>query len=173
MLKPRWLLSLISVLLCEVASPAPMLYSITDLGTLGGTNSYALGINDLGQIVGDSLAGSATIPTLWNNDASHTPTALPWLPGGSQASALAINRQGMVIGWSNTGAAPNVRKPVLWMNGRAIDITQTLDATGLGWSEIYVSGLNDRGQIVGTGLRNGQQRACLLNPVKPTSIRLP
>lgn len=138
-----------------------------------GWTSYAYDINDVGQSVGDSLAGSATIPTVWNNDASHTPTALPWLPGGSQASALAINRQGMVIGWSNTGAAPNVRRPVLWMNGRAIDITQTLDASGFGWSEIYVSGLNDRGQIVGTGLHNGQQRAFLLNPVKPTSIRLP
>lgn len=139
-----------------------------------GWTSYAYGINDSGQVVGDSLAGVyATIPTVWNNDVSHTPTALPWLPGGNQGSAIAINRQGMVIGWSNTGAAPDVRRPVLWMNGRVIDLAQTLDASGFGWSEIYVSALNDHGQIVGTGLHNGQLRAFLLNPLKPTSIRLP
>ena len=39
----------------------PFLYSggvMTDLGTLGGTRGYALGINDLGQVVGYASTAS-------------------------------------------------------------------------------------------------------------------
>src|SRR5262245_34061201 len=35
---------------------APPRYRLTDLGTLGGTVSHALGINNLGQVVGHSYA---------------------------------------------------------------------------------------------------------------------
>jgi probable HAF family extracellular repeat protein len=41
------------VLLCQ-ESLGDIRYSITDLGTLGGKNSYATGINNLGQLVGTS-----------------------------------------------------------------------------------------------------------------------
>jgi len=54
-------------------------YSITDLGTLGGNNSFPLGINDRGQVVGWSetadIDPNSGFPTfhafLWNRGVMH------------------------------------------------------------------------------------------------------
>ena len=54
-----------------LASPAvyagdPEKIDMQDLGTLGGDYSHALGINDLGQVVGRSLTSTGAIrPFLW------------------------------------------------------------------------------------------------------------
>ena len=47
------------VLSCNTASA---LYSIVDLGTLGGSNSVAFAINDAGQAVGETPGFSPSVP---------------------------------------------------------------------------------------------------------------
>ncbi len=52
-------------------------YTVTDLGTLGGTQSYASGINDSGQIVGNAFTSDGVnqrLPLQWRFHAGHRPT---------------------------------------------------------------------------------------------------
>jgi probable HAF family extracellular repeat protein len=72
--------------------------TITDLGNLGSV-SRARGINDRGQIVGNSsLATGATHAFLWENGVI---TDLGTL-GGANSQALGINDRGQIVGSSLT-----------------------------------------------------------------------
>jgi probable HAF family extracellular repeat protein len=76
------------------------LSGMRDLGTLGGIQSAARGINELGEIVGDSFTpdNSSQHAFLWTEAAGMT--ALLPLSGSGVALAYGINRSGQVVGWS-------------------------------------------------------------------------
>jgi probable HAF family extracellular repeat protein len=88
---------------------------IQDLGTLGGTSSQALDLNNQGQVVGSAFTLS--------NAASHA---------------------------------------FLWQGGQMTNLNSLLPANS-GWELKEATGINDAGQIVGTGLIGGQQHAFLLH----------
>jgi probable HAF family extracellular repeat protein len=71
---------------------------MSDLGTLGGVNSSASGINAHGQVVGDSDTTSGSRHAfVWENGML---TDLGTL-GGSNSFALAINASGTIVGLSS------------------------------------------------------------------------
>ena len=139
----------------------------TDLGTLGGENSWMNWgeINDIGQIVGYSETSTldpngediclfGTHRTcrgfLWQN--GHM-IGLPTL-GGNNGQASAINNRGQIVGFAENGnvdstCPPNttnnrIARPVLWENGRAHALpTVGSDPDGVAFW------INDRGQAVG------------------------
>jgi probable HAF family extracellular repeat protein len=71
---------------------------ITDLGTLGGDNSYATGINDAGQVVGDSRTAAGTTHAFITGPNGVGMTDLGTL-GGDYSTASGINDAGQVVGW--------------------------------------------------------------------------
>jgi probable HAF family extracellular repeat protein len=90
--------------------------SLSDLGVLaGGTNSYALGLNNSNQVVGASTICNGVVHAF------------------------------------------------LWQNGALTDLNSLLPV-GSSWELREARGINDSGQIVGWGLRNGREQAFLLSP---------
>jgi probable HAF family extracellular repeat protein len=77
--------------------PAAPRYSLTDLGTLGGTTSEAAGLNTLGDVVGwSATADGANHAFLYRNGQMID---LGTLPGGSESYATAISDEGVVAGY--------------------------------------------------------------------------
>ena len=107
----------VALLLCfggAVFAAAPrasaVSYQAVDLPRLGGSESYANGINDQGQVAGWSgTAGGYYHAFLWQNG---TMTDLGTLPGGWSSSACGINNLGQVVGESLT--ADGLWHAVLW-----------------------------------------------------------
>jgi probable HAF family extracellular repeat protein len=121
------------------ASAAPV-YTFTDLGTLGGTYSYATGINDAGQVVGYShtIGNAAYYATLWNKAIASN---LGTLPGGAYSDARAINNAGDVAGYSYT--VSGTHHATLWSGTTATDLGT------LGGTHSYATAINTSGQVAG------------------------
>jgi probable HAF family extracellular repeat protein len=90
---------------------------IHDLGTLGGTISYARGINDFGIVVGGStLADGSTHAFGWNGTLHDLGT----LPGGTFSQAFGINSNGRIVGESTDGSGQF--HAVYWEHGVIHDL---------------------------------------------------
>ena len=119
-----------------------------DLGTLGGMNASATGINDQNVVVGAStLAGGGNdVATTWVNGVA---TQLPNL-GGQASGAYAINRRGDIAGYATT--AGNVRyRAVVWRAGVARALPD------LGGKNAVATALSNKGHVVGYSTTRGQQ----------------
>jgi probable HAF family extracellular repeat protein len=116
--------------------------SMTDLGTLGGSGSVALGINPAGQVVSDfTTAAGESHAFLWERGVM---TDLGTL-GGNFALANGINPASQVVGWSLLGGGGEpITHAFLWAKGVMTD----LGALG-GGGNSYAYGINPAGQVVG------------------------
>ena len=130
--------------------------TMTDLGTLGGYDSYANGINARGQVVGWATIANLdptcppgllpfsvqqSPPALWENGKVQ---ALPRLDGDLSGFALSINNNGDAVGFSTPGFCSPVQHAVRWHNGTVTP----LGSLG-GNSNNWALNSNDLGQVVG------------------------
>jgi uncharacterized membrane protein len=127
-------------------------------------------VNDAGQPVGESHPPFGNRPVLWSNDATHTSNSLPLLPGDNWGTAAAINNLGQAVG-SSAYSVPGTwdvgpSRPVLWRDDGVFDLQLRLDPlTGNAWTLMTVTGINDAGQIIGTGRRDGKIAGLVLTPL--------
>jgi probable HAF family extracellular repeat protein len=139
-----------------------------DLGTFDGTNGGATGadaINDLGQIVGASY--SSAFGTHAAYFSRFGPVDLGTLGGFSEASA--VNNLGQVVGDSGGRAF------LTDLYGGPMMDLNTLIPPDSGWSNLFTAdGINDAGQIVGTGQLPGYDmiHAFLLTPEDDMGVAL-
>jgi probable HAF family extracellular repeat protein len=133
---------------------------VTNLGTVGGNESFAIGANDRGQVVGAAANtvpdpfsiffgwGTQTRAFLWTQ--SQGLQDLGTL-GGPDAFAAHINDRGQIFGISYTSDVPNPLTGIptldafLYENGKMTDIPD-----GFGGTLVSPLGANNRGQLVGS-----------------------
>ena len=77
-------------------------YVVTDLGTLGGSASYAFGVSDSGIVVGNSNNRPTTSAYQAFSYANGNITNLGTLGTGINSEAFAVNNSGVVVGDSST-----------------------------------------------------------------------
>ena len=142
-----------------IAQAAPPLYTVTDLGSLGGNASYANGINNSGQVVGSfDLAGEPEHAFLYSSGKMNDL---------GEGSARAINNSGQVVGMSSQGGflySEGVMSSVDTMFSIVMGINNSGQFVGsTSFHQVYssnegliipnvisyASGINDSGQIVG------------------------
>lgn len=153
-----------SVFPCAFLASAVM--GMHPLGTLGGPESYAVDLNDAGQVVGRSTTGR-TVDNWWAFHAflwqAGVMLDLGTLPGEEYSAAVAINTAGDIVGWSQPDFFGSQSRAVLWRGSEVIDLNTTIPP-GSAWVLLSTAGINTAGQIIGTGLLNGQSRSFLLTP---------
>ena len=130
-----------------------------ELGTLGGDESDAFGINDAGQVVGYSAVTSGDWHAfIWEDTSGMVDLGL--------GIAWAVNDAGQVVG--NSLPLPSA---FYWdaEKGR-VPLSDILPPYSQ-WTELlHARGINNRGQIVGTGItNNGDIHAFLMTPALPTT----
>jgi probable HAF family extracellular repeat protein len=149
-------------------------YTVTDLGTLGGTESFGSGLNAGGQVTGASYTtgGAAFHTFLWTpttpNGASGTKTDLGTL-GGTQSFGNGLNASGQVAGESSTTGDTAIHA-FLWKPSMPNGASGTMhDLLTLGGTDSYGYGINAAGQITGASDTTGDSttHAFLWKPSTP------
>jgi probable HAF family extracellular repeat protein len=141
--------------------------TLIDLGTLGGDASEANSINDSGLIVGRAdLPGSQTHDgVLWKRKHGvMTTTDLGVINNDPCSTAYSVNSGGQIVG--DAGVCFVGGDAWLWENGGPMVDLNTLAVPGSGMHLADARLINDRGEIVCTGvLPSGDLHAVLLIPV--------
>lgn len=144
-----------------VALSANAAYIYKDLGTLGGTISYATAINASGQIAGyaflaDDINHHAT---LWNSNAISDLGTL----GGSLSAAYGINDAGQVVGYSQTSGNAKYNATI-WNTDSETNL-------GTNSNDSFAYAINNAGNVAGrTNLENAGFGATIWNEASAIAL---
>jgi len=133
--------------------------TLANLGQpLGGTDSYAEALNGAGHVVGaanTTFRGDTYHAVLWRDNVAIDLGTLD----GASSHAYGINAFDQIVGTATTARGDS--HAFLYRDGAMTDLNSLLP-TGSPWTLTEARGINDAGQIVGTGTINGQEHAFLL-----------
>ncbi|MBB6053452.1 hypothetical protein [Armatimonas rosea] len=85
------------------------------------------------------------------------------VPGDRQGLALGINDSNQVAGIIET--ADGQAHAAVWSGGKVIDLNDVIDG-GEGWTLVQARGINNKGYVVGTGIKGGHVGAFVVGPIK-------
>ena len=135
-------------------------------GTNDGFETFAAAINDHGEIVGYRTEDFNDYqPWIWR-DGTFEPLPLP--AGAVSARANDLNDAGQIVGASGADLVGPFRA-VLWERGQVLDLNELIPP-GTDWILETANGINQPGQIAGSGLLSGERRAFLLSPASLLEI---
>ncbi len=129
---------------------------VIDLGGLGGGFAQGNAINNKGLVVGEANTSddSETHAVIVSGGVVKDLGTL----GGSFAQANAVNNAGVVVGYSNTSGDTDVHAFVWTPRTGLVDLNTYLPS-GTPWVLNSANGINDRGQVTGFGIINGETHA--------------
>lgn len=120
----------------------------------GANGQEPLSINDHGDVVGSARTDSGSKMFLYHDGKT---TLLP--DAGGPSSPYAINNRGQIVG--GTQRPDRQEFAFLIEDGKLIDLNDLLPASS-GWKLRRATGINDRGEIVGSGTFEDRPQAFLL-----------
>jgi uncharacterized membrane protein len=139
----------------------PVTQKMRPLPTLGGTNGFATGTNNLGQTVGwaeNTVHDSTCVlpqvlqfkPVVWGPRRDEI-RALPLIGSDGSGAATALNDRGQIVGISGdcykAVGATSARHAVLWEDGVANEIRNPYGAEAPYWNTPMM--INEHGDVVG------------------------
>lgn len=140
----------------------------------GFSASEAVGINNSGQAIGWSFNPGQNPPQgrafVADNggDGEAKIEPLEPLSGDIYTRARDVDEAGRVVGWSRNDVAGASQEEqfsaALWANGQVKDLNDLIPPNS-GWKLVDAYAINEAGQIVGSGYKDGRLQAFLLNPV--------
>jgi len=142
------------------ASEGQVAFAVLDLGPFDNNRNDVRAINDRGQSAGVSLNTDTGRIEAFVEDQGER-SALGTL-GGSFSIARDINNHGEIVGGSLTDCDESFHG-FLYRNRQLHDLNGLLDA-GAGWEVVQALAINNRGEILGIGSRDGRDRIILLRP---------
>ena len=147
--KAAWVLGIGMACLPSVGLALPPAYDLVDLGTLGGRDSYAEAVNNLGEAVGYSMLpdNSPIHGFVYRNGQMYD---MGTLAGDLSSYATAINDHGIVAGQSEYSRD----HAVMYAAGALTDLHPPGNIY-----DSYARGINDAGLIVGISYLEGRSRA--------------
>ncbi len=140
-------LALSLALMLPTAMHAAFSYTVTDLGTFGGNDSYALAVNNLGQAV-----GFARLPNGYSHSFAYVNGTMIDLGtlGGDSLNAAGINDRGEIVGDFSTPNGDTHACVFSFCTGTMTDLGT------LGGTYSTAAAINNHGIIVGSaGLASG------------------
>ena len=147
---------------------AATLYSVTNLGTLGGDESSASGINDLGQVVGNSRTASYDFHpfrTAPSSPINPTTDDIGSFFNSDFTTATGINNLGQVTGYESSEKAVG---PAAFRTAPNSPINAATDDLGsLNGSVTLANGINNLGQVVGESFNGNRLQAFRTAPESP------
>lgn len=133
-------------------------YAMHDLGTLGGTNSYAYGINGSGTVVGKSDTSSGAVHSFLYGGGTMQDLGAPT---GLNSIANAVNESGLTVGVNydpNSGSCQGYR----YVSGTMYQVGSSQGSEALA--------VNNNGQIVGRSYGSNGSYAFLSNGVTTVDL---
>ncbi len=144
---PSFVTSALVSVLAILGLPSNAQYTITDLGTLGGTLSTASAINQAGHITGYATdAAGHDRAFLWQNGQM---TDLGSAAGYGQSHGAALNSHDAVAGNITGTPSPTSKFHGALFQGGGITDIGSLIAPPSSFSQSDAFGINDNGQVVG------------------------
>jgi probable HAF family extracellular repeat protein len=135
---------LVATLVAFGPSASAATYTVTDLGTLGGSRSYAAAINARGDIVGwSTLPGDTARHAFLYQSRSHRFVDLDPRGADASSSASAINHRGRIAGGIDVVGGQGASHAALFVRGRIIDL-----GTPLGYPSAFAVAINHAGDTL-------------------------
>lgn len=83
-------------------------------------------------------------------------------PTGMQVEPYKINNNGQIVRYLERKGSQDMNS-FLWQNGHMFNLLSLIPADS-DWTELRVSSISDKGEILGTGKHGGQPRVFLMSP---------